>query len=110
MEEGYLHDYDDPYRMLAMGLISIYNKPTLRRILSDDRFVRKMVADETYEQDARGLYLDCIIEGIISDKRRVEYKHQLAYLANYYFDNLDLERLRRNIREFLDDCGISLDE
>ena len=110
MEKAYLHEYDDPYWILATSLISVYSIPILKRIMTDDVFVRKMVAEETYAQDIRGMYLDCIVENINSDKRRVEHRHQLDKLAGYYYDNLDMVRRRKSLQDMAELCGISLDE
>ena len=104
----YLHDYDDPYKVLAYATLGLYNLPTIQRILVDDDFVRRLIIKETRSQDFQGRFLDCIIENILTDKQRMEYMHELDKLAQYYFTKLDIERFREEIRKICEECGIEL--
>lgn len=111
MEKKYLYEFDDPYKLLAATLVgtSEYGPTVLTRMLTDDMFIKSLIIKETRSQDIRGPFLDCIIENILTEKRRMEYMHEMDKLANYYFDNLDLERLRKELKDFASECGFELE-
>lgn len=109
VERRYLHNYDDPYLVLAYILIGTYNLAVIHRILRDDQFVSKLIEKEVQEQDFRGPFSDCIIEEILSNKHRVEYKRELNKLAHYYFAHLDLQRLRERLVYVLSVMGLPLE-
>lgn len=111
MEKTYLYEFDDPYKLLAATLVGTpeYGPTVLTRMLTDDAFIRSLVIKETRGQDIRGPFLDCVIENILVDKRRMEYMHEMDKLANYYFENLDLEKLRHELKAFAKECGFDLE-
>lgn len=107
---SYRFEYDDPYKILA-GAVVAYSRPAdVIRLLTDDLFIKNYIIKETRGQDFKGPFTDCIIEGILDDKSRMEYMKELDRLAEYYFSKLDKERFRREIKEFLSDCGIVIEE
>lgn len=101
-------DYDDPYKILAHYIVGFYRPADVVRVLSDDGFVATLVQKETRESDIGGHFLDCIIEEIFCGKKRMEYMHQLDALSRYYYSELDLSRLRKEIRLILSEAGIEL--
>lgn len=103
-EIKYPHDYDDPYKLLATSLIADNDGLVIRSILHDDDFVRRMIIKETRQQDLTGSYTDCIVQTILDDKRRMVLMRELDQLSNFLFENLDLERLRKEIRNFCETC------
>lgn len=104
---GYLFDYDDPYKILAHHIVGFYRPADVYRIMSDNQYVYTLVQKETRNLDIGGNFLDCIIEGILLDKDRMEYMHELDILAKYMFSKLDKERLREEIKKILSEMGIS---
>lgn len=100
---------DDPYRLLATHIIAYYRPADVIRMLEDDDYIRTQLVKETRGQDMQGSFTDCIIEDILANKDRMEYMSHLDKLAEYYFSKLDKERLRREIRTALAQCGILVD-
>ena len=92
-----MNPYDDPYVMLAHHLMSVLLKSELERILTDDDFVCRLVKKEVRAQDFSGPFVDCIVQSILDDKRRMEMCGELDRLSEYFYSNLDLKRLRKEI-------------
>ena len=105
---NYLYEFDDPYAVLAHSIIGTYRPSDVLRILTDDEYLFTLIIKETREQDIGGQFLDCVIEGILERKKRMEYMHKLDIVAKYYYDNLDKERLRSEILKALGDAGITI--
>lgn len=105
---SYRFEYDDPYRVLAYSLIGNYRPADVLRMLSDDEYLLSLVQKETRLLDIRGWFLDCIVESVLADKRRMEMMHQLDKLGKYFYENLDKDRLRKEIRLALGEAGIIL--
>lgn len=106
--EGYLFEYDDPYKLLAHSIVGYYRPADVVRMLTDNAFILNCVVKEVRGQDMCGSFVDCIIEEILRKKKRMEYMGELDKLANYYYSQLDKERLRREIRLALDEIGIEV--
>lgn len=92
-----MNPYDDPYIMLVYWLIANLNAGELRRVLEDDEFILKMIIKETRWLDFRGPFLDTIVCSLLEEKRRMEMCHELDKLSEYFFAQLDLGRLRREL-------------
>lgn len=105
-----LHDYDDPYKCLAASLIEHLLPMEVLRTLTDDEFVFRQLAKEMRGQDLRGPFIDCVVDEILRHKRRMELMRVLDEVSVYFFENLDLERLRREIKDFCSELGIFLEE
>lgn len=101
-----MNEYDDPYIMLAHKIISMHNRAEIERILTDNEFVFKLILKETRLQDFSGAFLDCIIEDILNNKRRMEMCHQLDQLSKYFYEKLDIKRLRKEVRFYAEKYGI----
>lgn len=101
--------YDDPYRVLAAHLVSLYSPQTLNRILTNSSFVKSVVLKEARLLDIRGIFLDCIDQEIISNDRLRQKNARLKTLGEFYYSQLDLTRLRNEIRVFADELGVKLD-
>jgi hypothetical protein len=102
----YTFEVDDPYKVLASHIIAYYRPADVLRMMEDDNFLYIQIAKETRAQDMQGEFTDCIIEDILAHKGRMEYMTQLDKLAGYYFSKLDKERLRKEIKTALEECGI----
>lgn len=99
-------EYDDPYKILAHHLVGHYRPAEVMRSLTDNSFLRTLIVKEMREQDMQGPFIDCIIEGIIEEKDRMEYMRALDQLAYYYYSKLDKGRLRDEILVVLNGMGI----
>ena len=99
---------DDPYKILAHLLVGYFRPADVLRMLEDDEFLATLVQKETRQADIGGWFLDCIIEELLSQKKRMEYMRELDKLSKYYFSNLDKARLRKEIRLALSEAGIIL--
>lgn len=108
MNNRYLYDYDNPYRILAYHVVGEYRPADVMRILADDSFLRTIIAKEVRQQDLGGHFIDCIIENILEDKDRMDYMHALDKLSDYYFSKLDKKRLRDEILAVLNSAGIDV--
>ena len=104
----YRFEMDDPYKILAHLIVGHYRPADVMRILGDDEFLATLIQKETRQVDIAGWFLDCIIEDILSQRKRMEYMHELDKLAKYYFDCLNKDRLRKEIRLALAEAGILL--
>lgn len=100
METNYRYDFDDPYILMAHGVITVYPIADVKRMLIDDDFVRRSILKETRLQDFSGVFVDGIVQSILDDKHRMEFMHELDRLAEYFWQNLDVERLRREIIKY----------
>ena len=104
--ENVLNPYDDPYVMLAYRLLADLNIGDLRRIFTDTEFVQKMIIKETRNLDFCGPFLDTIVCSILEEKRRMEMCVELDKLSMYFYENLDLERLRKELSKIIERYNI----
>lgn len=101
--------YDDPYRVLAAHLVSLYTPRTLQRVLTNSSFVKAVVVKEARQLDIGGIFLDCIDQEIIDNDKLRQKNARLKTLGEFYYSQLDLPRLRSEIRKFADELGVALD-
>ena len=102
-------DRDDPYSILACQMIVQYGVIDLQRILTDSDFLRRIAKKEAKNMDIRGPLLDVVYQDMIDNGKRKELMAKLSELGLFFFDNLDRQRLRKNIRDYyLDFFGIDL--
>ena len=85
---------------MAHGVLTVYPPADVKRMLADDDFVRRSVLKETRLQDFSGVFVDGIVQSILDDKHRMEFMHELDKLAAYFWNNLDLARLRGEIIKY----------
>ena len=101
-----VNDYDDQYKLLAHHILAVYSKAEVKRILVDDEFIYHIIIKETRLQDFSGAFLDCIIQSILDDKRRMDMCRELDKLSKYFFSELDLARLRKELEYYATKYGI----
>lgn len=106
IKKEYLWEYDDPYILLAHAVVGFYRPADVIRMLSDNEYLLNCIVKEVRQQDFGGMFVDCIIEDILENKKRMEFMHKLDELARYLYEKLDKERLRHEIAEALLDVGI----
>ena len=100
--------YDDPYRVLAAHLVSVYPPKTLARILTNSSFVKSIIGKEAKQMDISGAFLDCIDQEVISNDHLRQKNAYLKKLGEFYFSQLDLIRLRRQIRIFANELHVEI--
>lgn len=108
MNDSYLYEYDDPYRILAHYIVGTYRPSDVLRALTDNSYLKTLIIKEVREQDFCGHFVDCIIENILEEKDRMEYMHKLDELAIYYYTRLDKGRLRDEILVVLNRAGVEI--
>lgn len=109
METCYRYESDDPYKVLAHAVIGFFRPADVIRMLTDNEYLLNCIIKEVRQQDFCGSFLDCIIEEILSQKKRMEMMGALDILARYFYDNLDKKRLRAEIVEALSEIGIIIE-
>lgn len=100
--------YDDPYRVLAAHIVAVYSPIAIRRILTNSSYVKALISKEARQMDISGTFLDCIDQEIISNDRLRQKNVYLKQLGHFYYSQLDLARLRKEIEMFVDELGIKL--
>lgn len=101
--------YDNSYAVLSWHIVSVLSVNAIKRLLTDDSFVKDLVVDEAKQLDISGKFLDCIDEDIIKKWHLRGKNRQLKALGEFYFSELDLPRLREEVRKYASKIGINLD-
>ena len=101
--------YDDPYRVLAAHLVSVYPTRVLRKILTSTSYIKSMVLQEAKLLDVAGAFLDCIDQEILEHDHLRRKNSYLKKLGEYYYTELDILRLRSEIRKFAAELNIKID-
>lgn len=101
-------DYDDPYKILAHHIVGFYRPPEVIKILTENGYILNVIQKEVRGLDLGGPFIDCTIEDIYAQKKRVEYMEKLDELAKYYFSILDKNRLKKEIRAILEEMGVTV--
>lgn len=105
-----MNEYDDPYKLLANSLVVSHSEAEIKRLMKDDEYILKHIIKETRNIDFYGDFLDCIVDQLLRDKKRMEFMHRLDRLAEFFMDNLDLPRLRSEILRYASRYGIEVVE
>lgn len=100
--------YDDPYRVLAAHIVAYWPPATVQRIMTSRSFVKSIINRETRLMDISGAFLDCIDQEIIANDHLRKKNYYLKQLGEYYYSELNLSRLRTEIKKFADELGIEL--
>ena len=93
-------DWDDPYSILACQMIIQYGIIDLQRILTDSDFLRRVAKKEARDLDIKGQILDVVYQDMVDKGKRKELMAKLSELGLFFYDNLDKQRLRKNIRDY----------
>lgn len=102
----YKWEADDPYKILAFNIVVSYPIPIIKRMLVDTKFLRREITREVRGQDFRGIFMDCLFVSICEEKKRMELMRQLDSLARFLYDQLDLNRMRREIKNAFKRLGL----
>lgn len=109
MDDIYKNDYDDPYRFLASGVATHFSIECAKRMLVDKDYIRQVVQSEVRDNiDVPGIFSDCITTELISKKNKVLYRDALNRLGLFFFEQLDIDRFRKNLIEFYEEFEIDI--
>lgn len=96
---------DDPYKILALNLVSSCSNPELKTILHDSKAIRRRVTREVYDADFYGPFLDCLMTEIIRHNKRRALWGTLHETTNFFYNRLDVPRLRAEIKYYCEKFG-----
>ena len=102
-------EYDDPYRVLAARIVSVFSVPNIKRILTNQAYRRSLIVHEAKTMDVAGAFIDCVDQEIIANDMVRKKNVYMKKLGEFYFSELDIERLRSEIRRFANELGVELD-
>lgn len=98
--------FDDEYKVLAYSIVVNYPPVTVKRLMKDTKFLRREIIREVRSQDFRGYFVDCLFVSICENKNRMGLMRQLDQLGRFFYNNLDLERMRKEIRNAYESLGL----
>ena len=101
-------EYDDPYRVLAAHIVSVFSVVAVKRVLTSSSFIKSLIIHEAKTMDIGGAFLDCVDQEIIANDRVRGKNARLKMLGEYYYSELDIDRLRKEIRRFAEELGVEL--
>lgn len=107
-ERKFQKAYDNPYRVLAAHIVANYPPTLVQRVLSDSSFIKSLIAREARQLDMSGAFLDCIDQEIISQGKLRRKNAYLKKLGEFYYSELDVSRLRKEVRTFAEELGVQL--
>lgn len=102
-------EYDDPYRVLAAHIVSNFSIAGVQRTLENSAYIKSLIIKDAKGMDINGPFLDCIDQEIVANDMIRKKNVYLKKLGEFYYSELDIERLRREIRRFAKELGITLD-
>lgn len=109
MMKDYKNDCDDPYKILAANIAAKFSLANVQRMLSERDYIRQLIQAEVRDNaDAPGIFCDCVTTELISEKQKVLYREALNTLGLFFYNQLNIDRLRSELRKFFDDCNIDL--
>ena len=98
--------FDDEYKILAYSIVVNYPPETVRRLMKDTKFLRREIIREVRGQDFRGYFIDCLFVSICENKDRMKLMRQLDQLGRFFYSSLDLDRMRKEIRNAYESLGL----
>lgn len=104
-KDNYEKGYDDPYLLLAYHIVCHNPPETIRRFLTDYKFVERVIVKEAKEIDLSGPFLDCLVLGVKEDDK-TQLLGILGQLGKFFYRQLSLSRMRAAIREACVRLGI----
>lgn len=110
MEKNYNHNYNNPYRLLAATISVRLSRSEVKRLMVDNNYIKKLVLSEVRDNiDIPGKFCDCVTTELITESQKVMYRTALNKLGMFFFEQLDIPRLREEIRKYHDEMGLQLD-
>lgn len=105
----YKKEYDDPYRVLATYLVSVCTPRALYRIMNETAFIKALILKEAKQLDMGGCFLDCIDQELITNGQLRKKNYHMKKLGEFYFGELDIPRLRKEVKRFADELNIVIE-
>ena len=100
--------YDDPYRVLAANIVSIYSPRIIKKIMSSSSYIKSIVLQEAKQMDINGAFLDCIDQEVVANDHLRKKNAYLKKLGEFYYSELNILRLRLEIKRFAEELNIKL--
>ena len=95
--------------MLAAVITITMNSTEIKRIMSDSSYIKQLIQAEVRDGiDISGKFCDCITTELIADRNKVIYRTALNDLGTFFFKQLDIPRLRNEIKKFHEEMGLSI--
>lgn len=102
-------EYDDPYRILAAHIVSVFSAANVKRVLTNQSYIKSLIIHEAKTMDVAGAFIDCIDQEIVANDMIRKKNVYMKKLGEFYFSELDIDRLRNEIRRFAGEIGFALD-
>ena len=96
---------DDPYKILALNVMSKYPDEELCKLLHDAKTVRRYITREVCSVDFYGDFLDCIAVGLIKSGRGRSVNKTLKDTSKFFYKELDMQRFRDELRAYCREFG-----
>lgn len=100
--------YDDPYRILAAHIVSVYSPRMVKKIMSSSSYIKSVVLQEAKQMDISGAFLDCIDQEVVANDHLRKKNAYLKKLGEFYFSELNVLRLRLEIKRFAEELNVKL--
>jgi len=99
---------DDPYKILALNLMSRCSDTELHRIMHDVKAIKRHIAREVKDVDFCGHFLDCIMVDLVKTGRQRKIGTTMTNTINFFYNELDVPRLRKELKMYCDKYGREL--
>lgn len=96
---------DDPYKILANNIVATYPDRVIERILHGTKCIKRMILAELKSSDYYGDFIDCVMVDMIKTGRIRSLGRPLVPASEFFFQSLDVERLRKEIRACCEGYG-----
>jgi len=77
--------------------------------MNESSFVKSLVLREARQLDLGGAFLDCVDQELISNGYLRKKNYYMKRLGEFYFSELDIGRLRREIQRFANELNITIE-
>ena len=77
--------------------------------MNEPAFIKALVVKEAKQLDMSGCFLDCIDQEIIAKGLLRKKNYHMKKLGEFYFSELDIPRLRREVVKFAEELGITIE-
>ena len=100
--------YDDPYRVLAAHIVSNYSPRMVKKVMSSSSYIKSIILQEAKQMDISGAFLDCIDQEVLANDHLRRKNAYLKKLGEFYYSELNVLRLRLEIKRFAEELNIKL--
>lgn len=104
-----MDECDDPYKMLANNIVSTYSDKELRRVFKETKAIKRHIANEVKNADLYGDFTDCVLTELTHNGRRRAVNNTLKETINFIYGELDVPRLRAELRYYCKLYGRSVE-